>query len=878
VDGTPSVSLQVPSYGHGMRVYSDMTPGHAPSPMVAHYPQGQQPLSAFQPAPGQYSMLGTPMTFQQASPVQTSFSFLPGLSGSQLCAPTHFQFEAGGTAPAPAAVAVPAASATAVTVPVLAVAPGAAAPATAGVPVPVAAAGGLVAPDRATLRDALCEQAFKFVDAQQTGHIDAAQNKTGLTMVFERLGDVPLPKDEWYTRVFQNFAREGGLVTFRNFREIVVQWDDHHLKKRQQKQASETNAASLPPPPPPADAAAAARPATTSSSAPSSGSEAPSDEEAADEGEGGDGAPPEAQAAQDVAEEPAKTPTAAPAAAPASAPASDSVPAPAAASTPTASPKATPGSDAITRGPSRGSSTGRVSAASLTPEVMFPSYEGRLAIFDDYEFFGDVGSGSFGKVMVVRHRQTKLVRACKVVAVQTELQRDLIDTEIKLLKSLNHPNIMKLHEVYYEQKQAQGRSRNGNIYLVTELCEGGDLFSRILHHYERLKTPMTESHVAFMMKQILSATMYCHDLGIVHRDIKPENILFVDRTASSALKIIDFGLADFTQKIVDKAREVKVPRSGAMGKLARMIPTVGGKHVIPWHERKKVMQSAGTPHYMAPEMIQGYYDEKADLFSIGIILCQLLTGWHPFYVPGDDEQAVRAKITAQEPVEFPQETWAPVSRDALDLSKQLLDRNAKTRFSAAQALSHIWFKDPAKPSPYGNVEGLSVSIFEGLKQYQAYNKLKRAVLQLLTRELSEFQIQELRSKFMALDREGDGLLSPSELLEGMRHVGYEMSAEELDQVLAALDPNSRRIGYKEFVSALIERRVKFDRQQLWECFKKFDTNNSGRITYEDVRSKLSAGITESEWQDIAGVAKPGADGVPDLTFDDFCALMEQTEC
>ena len=79
------------------------------------------------------------------------------------------------------------------------------------------------------------------------------------------------------------------------------------------------------------------------------------------------------------------------------------------------------------------------------------------------------------------------------------------------------------------------------------------------------------------------------------------------------------------------------------------------------------------------------------------------------------------------------------------------------------------------------MEGLSVSIFDGLKQYQAYNKLKRAVLQLLTRELSEFQIQELRAKFMALDKQGDGLLSCEELIEGMRHVGYEMSQVELNK-------------------------------------------------------------------------------------------------
>mmetsp|Transcript_22507 Transcript_22507/g.52363 ORF Transcript_22507/g.52363 Transcript_22507/m.52363 type:complete len:536 (-) Transcript_22507:50-1657(-) len=515
----------------------------------------------------------------------------------------------------------------------------------------------------------------------------------------------------------------------------------------------------------------------------------------------------------------------------------------------------------------------RVSAVQLASEVMFPTYIGRLAIFDDYEFFNDVGSGSFGKVMVVRHRNTKQLRACKVVTVQTVLQRELIDTEIRLLKSLNHPNIMTLYEVYFEQGLDQ-KITNGNIYLITELCEGGDLFSRIIHHYERLKQRMTESHVAFMMQQILSATKYCHDRDIIHRDIKPENILFVDRSSSSPIKIIDFGLANFTEKIKESAKEVKIPRSGTIGRLVRMLPTVGGKHLIPWHVRKQVMQRAGTAHYMAPEMIEGYYDQQADLFSIGIIFSQLLTGWHPFFIPHvDDEQSVKAKITSENPVEFPAEVWRYVSKEAQDLCRGLLEKNYRRRFSAEQALSSPWFRDPTKPSPFGNVEGLSISIFEGLMEYQAQNKLKRAVLQLLTRELSEFQIQELRDKFMALDTQGDGLLSPEELIEGMRHVGYEMSPAELERLMASLDGTGRqRIGYKEFISALLERRVRFDQQQLSECFKKFDRNNTGRITYEDVKAVLR--ITESEWVEIAASnGKGGSNERFELNFEEFVNLM-----
>merc|ERR1712190_191701 len=138
---------------------------------------------------------------------------------------------------------------------------------------------------------------------------------------------------------------------------------------------------------------------------------------------------------------------------------------------------------------------------------------------------------------------------------------------------------------------------------------------------------------------------------------------------------------------------------------------------------------------------------------------------------------------APEPVVFPREIWDPVSREGLDLCRKLLDKDPQRRLTAAQALAHPWFQDPTKPSPFGNVSGLSVSLFEGLMQYQAYNKLKRAVLQLPTRELSEFQIQELRKKFMALDTTGDGLLSPEELLKAMRHVGYEMSTTELENLV-----------------------------------------------------------------------------------------------
>merc|ERR1719209_941016 len=137
-----------------------------------------------------------------------------------------------------------------------------------------------------------------------------------------------------------------------------------------------------------------------------------------------------------------------------------------------------------------------------------------------------------------------------------------------------------------------------------EMCDGGDLFHRILNFYDRKKMKLTENIICQMLQQMLSGISYCHQQGVIHRDMKPDNILFVSKNDDSDLKIIDFGLASFKHKILQNTKEVKLKRKGALGKIARLLPSFGtGKHFISYHVRKQVMQRAGTAHYMAPEMI-----------------------------------------------------------------------------------------------------------------------------------------------------------------------------------------------------------------------------------------------------------------------------------
>lgn len=536
-------------------------------------------------------------------------------------------------------------------------------------------------------------------------------------------------------------------------------------------------------------------------------------------------------------------------------------------------------------------STNRRSCAALHPEILCPIHAGVRQVHDDYELFGSIGHGSFGEVMVVRQKQSRHLRACKVVKIRTPEQLRIVKTEIELLKTLDHPNIMKMHEAYFERVPHKCSSK---MYLVAELCEGGDMRSRIAHHYEELKKPMTESHVAYMMQQILSGLKCCHARGIVHRDIKPENILFVDLSPGSSLKIIDFGLADFVDKLRNNAGQVQVPREDLMGRFVRSFPRI---HKQPSRLRsttKRIMQMAGTAPYMAPEMDSGSYDERADMFSVGIVFCQMLTGRHPFNASKSDQrQTIRLKITAPCPVELPPEFFHSVSLEAQDLCRGLLEKSPKKRLASPLALVHPWFAQMSQALPYGNLPdsmaesftaiSFSDSVFQSLCEYQASHKLKRAVLQLMARELPEEKVKTVRSQFMALDSKGNGRLSVKELATALKASSCFASAEDIEQVVVAIaqagvDPGY--VSYSEFVAALAWQQVDFHEEHLATCFRKLDRRGLGRISYRDMCDALRGsdvdepGICESEWEDITmGVGSGGMHDRSEVTFPRLLALM-----
>jgi calcium-dependent protein kinase len=156
-------------------------------------------------------------------------------------------------------------------------------------------------------------------------------------------------------------------------------------------------------------------------------------------------------------------------------------------------------------------------------------------IENSYLIISLLGKGSFGCVYKAQHRLTQTYRAVKVLKkLNLEVNaRNKLLSEVEIMKSLNHPNILKVFEVYEDSV---------SINIITELCTGGELFDKIV-----ASKGFSENKAAFYMYQIISAVQSCHSKGIVHRDLKPENILFIEDSESSALKIIDFG----TSKKID---------------------------------------------------------------------------------------------------------------------------------------------------------------------------------------------------------------------------------------------------------------------------------------------------------------------------------------
>jgi calcium-dependent protein kinase len=444
---------------------------------------------------------------------------------------------------------------------------------------------------------------------------------------------------------------------------------------------------------------------------------------------------------------------------------------------------------------------------------------------DVYAMERQIGAGSYGSVCKGTHRVTKVVRAVKTLAKGKVRNVERFRREIAIMKVLDHPGVIKLFETFEDHR---------NIYLVMELCEGGELLDKII-----ASGHFTEAEAAHVLKQALRALYYIHQNGICHRDLKPENFLCQskDPILSNIVKIIDFGLSHDFQP------------GGTMS------------------------TKAGTPFYVAPEVLKGSYTELCDVWSIGVIMYVLLCGYPPF--TGKDKGEVLSKVQTG-CVHFCARDWYGVSDAAVDLVKKLLMHDPQERLTAEQALKHEWIfkKAPAAPAA-----PLDENFVERLRQFRAQSKFMKAVLHVIAGQLSTARIRGLQDVFVSLDVNGDGFLSPAELRDGLQKAGVPLEDFDLDDIVYGVDADgSGAIDYTEFLAATLDQRQYIQEDVCWSAFGVFDLDGDGKIQRHELRKVLENGgsvskLAESRsmelmWEEVDSNHDNSID------FDEFMAMMK----
>lgn len=265
-----------------------------------------------------------------------------------------------------------------------------------------------------------------------------------------------------------------------------------------------------------------------------------------------------------------------------------------------------------------------------------------LTDFDDsFSIVKEIGAGSFSTVylaMDLYDNQNYAVKSINKGLVANKQNLELLISEISIMRKLNNQNLVKLHKVYESEN---------HIHLILDYVEGGDLLNRVLKF-----SNFSELDAVKFIKNFLEALSYMHSKQVIHRDLKPENILMTSESCNYNFKIADFGFA--------------------------------------CNKQQNLLLPCGSPGYIAPEMLRNTnYDEKVDIFSLGIILYILLSGRTPFN--GKTQKDLLTK-NRECKIAFNEKFWKNVSKPGIQFVLWLTESDPHRRPSANEALEHPWLR------------------------------------------------------------------------------------------------------------------------------------------------------------------------------------------
>ncbi|KAF6147766.1 hypothetical protein GIB67_006739 [Kingdonia uniflora] len=430
---------------------------------------------------------------------------------------------------------------------------------------------------------------------------------------------------------------------------------------------------------------------------------------------------------------------------------------------------------------------------------------------------------------------------------QVSISDVLLTNEILVMRKIvedvsPHPNVIHLYDVYEDSK---------GVHLILELCSGGELFDRIVAQ-ERYN----EAGAAVVVQQIASGLSALHQANIVHRDLKPENCLFLNESERSPLKIMDFGLSS-VEEFTD--------------------PVVG---------------LFGSIDYVSPEALsQGRISSASDMWSLGVILYILLSGYPPFHATSNRH---KQQLILAGDFSFDEHTWKNISSSAKQLISSLLTVDPHKRPNAQELLLHPWvIGDSAKQ------DLMDAEVVSRLQSFNARRKFRAAAIASVLSSKVLLRTKRLRSMLGSYD------LSPDELETLRMHFktvcanGDNATLSEFDEVLKAMNMLSLRplaprifdlfdnnrdgtVDMREILCGFSSLKNSQGDDALRLCFQMYDIDRSGCITKEEVSSMLRAlpddclplDFTEpGKLDEIFDRMDANNDGK--VTFDEFKAAMQR---
>mmetsp|Transcript_6780 Transcript_6780/g.10203 ORF Transcript_6780/g.10203 Transcript_6780/m.10203 type:complete len:675 (+) Transcript_6780:123-2147(+) len=409
-----------------------------------------------------------------------------------------------------------------------------------------------------------------------------------------------------------------------------------------------------------------------------------------------------------------------------------------------------------------------------------------------------LGRGASAECYMGIHIESRREYAIKTIDTRDERVLKFYEKEIQILKDLEHLNIVRLYEVY---------NAPNSLHFVMELCVGGHLGEALALRPEGcFDEVVAQSYIA----QLVGAVAHCHYRGICHRDIKLQNILLESRAQDAQIKLIDFG---------------------------------NSKKFTPGADPPVTFtKMAGTTYTMAPEVFKGEYDERCDIWSIGVVSYILLSGQRPFEsidIPNQPD-AGKSSLVANILMgryDFHHYTWDRVGDESIRFTQMCLTMDYKHRPTAAELQKNPW----CSPDVAINTV-LTESTAKVLKRRlsrASSTGLGRTSMIAVAFSMPSQKARELRSLFQQIDVDGSGQVDREEFKVAVQSTEPSMPEEDINVLFDAIDQDGNgQISFLEFVAAMIDPR-EVDINEVNQAFRLLDLDNKGYITHADLYRLLA---------------------------------------